>query len=266
MDRYISTVQKRIGLLISIIGILVVINNIIDRSRSGDLIYIFYSISVAFVFACTVPFIISIFVESPILKALQVLTFIAMGTANIMQSYQEFYGPAMFLAAWLVMRNYGFLDKHAKIKNTLMILFIAVLSQISARIHQPQKIFAGLNTLYYALFLIILILIIWRDTLKQQEFLKKENLSLQTNYKKMAAQIAELEEGRKPYDLKAVKISPAEERVIEALTVYKASNREIAERLNIAESTVKLHLYNIFNKIGVDNRFTIIDLCKYNFK
>jgi ATP/maltotriose-dependent transcriptional regulator MalT len=213
-----------------------------------------------------VPFIISVFVESRILKVLQVLTFTAMGTANIMEQYQEFYGPAMFLAAWLLMRHYGFLDRYARLKNTLLILFISVLSQISAQIHQPEKIFAGLNTLYYALFLVLLILIIWRDTLKQQEFLKRENISLQTNYKKLARELAELEEERKPYDLKAVKISPAEERVIEALTVYKASNREIAERLNIAESTVKLHLYNICNKIGVDNRFAIIDLCKYNFE
>jgi len=266
MDRYISTVQKSIGLLISIVGILVVINNIIDRARTGGFVYIVTGLSVWFVFACTVPFIISIFVEGRILKILQVLTFVAMGTGNILQSYQEFYGPAMFLAAWLLMRHYGFLDSHARVKNTLLILFISILSQISARIHQPHKIFAGLNTLYYALFLVLLILIIWRDTMKQQEFLKKENLSLQTNYKKLANQLAELEEERRPYDLKAVKVSPAEERVIEALTVYKASNREIAERLNIAESTVKLHLYNICNKIGVDNRFAIIDLCKYNFQ
>ena len=51
-----------------------------------------------------------------------------------------------------------------------------------------------------------------------------------------------------------------------SLTKYKAGNREIAERLNLAESTVKLHIYNICNKIGVDNRFAIIDLCKYNFE
>ncbi len=68
-----------------------------------------------------------------------------------------------------------------------------------------------------------------------------------------------------PPPAKEAKISPAETRIIETLAVYKASNREIAERLNLAESTVKLHLYNIYNKIGVDNRFAIIDLCKYNF-
>jgi len=43
--------------------------------------------------------------------------------------------------------------------------------------------------------------------------------------------------------------------VIKTLTLYKASNREIAERLNFAESTVKLHMYNICNKIGVDKRY-----------
>ena len=265
MDRFMSTVQKRIGLLISIVGILVVITNIVSRSRRGDLMYIITGASVWFVFLCVVPFIISVFVENRILKALQVLTFFAMGAGNILTDWEEFYGPAMFLAAWLLMRHYGFIDRHARLKNILLILLISTLSQVSAQIHQPEDIFAGLYTLFYALFLILLILIIWRDTLKQQEFLKKENLSLQTNYKKLANQLNELEKERKPYDLKAVKISPAEERVIEALTVYKASNREIAERLNIAESTVKLHLYNICNKIGVDNRFAIIDLCKYNF-
>jgi DNA-binding NarL/FixJ family response regulator len=95
--------------------------------------------------------------------------------------------------------------------------------------------------------------------------LSTENESLRMDYSKLAEQLRILGEEQKPYDLKAAKISPAEERVIKVLTLYKASNREIAERLNIAESTVKLHMYNICNKIGVDTRFAIIDLCKYNF-
>jgi DNA-binding NarL/FixJ family response regulator len=99
----------------------------------------------------------------------------------------------------------------------------------------------------------------------QQELLKKENTDLKVNYGRLSEKIAEIEEKKEPFDLKAAGISPAQRRVIRVLTVYKASNREIAERLNISESTVKLHLYNIYNKIGVDNRFAVIDLCKYNF-
>lgn len=33
-----------------------------------------------------------------------------------------------------------------------------------------------------------------------------------------------------------------------------ASNREIGQQLYIAESTVKRHVYNIFNKLNVRNR------------
>lgn len=40
-----------------------------------------------------------------------------------------------------------------------------------------------------------------------------------------------------------------------AIALSKAlSNKEISEILNISEATVKRHVYNIFNKVGCDNR------------
>jgi len=266
MKRFIGTVQKRIGLLISVIGLAVVLTNLISISIEEDFISALGGFSVWSVFLATVPFIVSVFIESRLLKTLQVLVFLFMGIMNVMDSYQEFYGPGMFLASWLLMRHYGFLEKHAKIKNAAILLLLTGLSQFSAILHTQEGVYAGMTTLLYTLFLILLLIIIWRDMALQQEALKKENLSLRVNYRKLSAQLIELEEDQKPFDLKNVKISPAEERVIQTLTLYKASNREIAERLNIAESTVKLHLYNIYNKIGVDSRFDIIDLCKYNYK
>jgi DNA-binding NarL/FixJ family response regulator len=172
----------------------------------------------------------------------------------------------MFLAAWLLMRHFGYLEKNARVKNVTILVIVTVLSQISANLYSDMGIYAGVSTLLYTLFLVILLVILWRDMVRQQQQLKSENFSLEMNYRRLSEQLMVLEEHHKPFDLKAVKISPAEERVIKTLTVYKASNREIAERLNIAESTVKLHMYNICNKIGVDNRFAIIDLCKYNFE
>ena len=268
MKNIADTVQKKIGLLISIVGLAVVILNTIYRMQGG---YDFFSavagISVWAVFLLTLIFITSTFVESRYLKYLQVLSFFAMGILNILDSYNEFYGPGMFFAAWLLMRHYGFLEKRPVLKHTLILILLISMSQLSALIHigSQRAVYAGFSTLASTLFLSFLIIIIWRDMVKQQKLLKEQNKQLQTNYKTLHSQLKEIEEEQKPYNLKAAKISPAEERVIETLTRYRASNLEIAERLNLAESTVKLHLYNIYNKIGVDNRFAVIDLCKYNF-
>ncbi|MCK5201824.1 MAG: response regulator transcription factor [Spirochaetales bacterium] len=184
---------------------------------------------------------------------------------SMMESYDTVYGPGLILAGWLLMRHYGYFDNHKKIKYPLFILLIIVISQISVFYDEQDAIYAGLTMLEYSASIILFIVIIWRDMVLEQVKLRTENKSLRINYTRIRDHLIELEEEQKPYDLKAVKISPAEERVIKTLTIYKASNREIAERLNIAEPTVKLHLYNIYNKIGVDNRFAVIDLCKYNY-
>ena len=44
------------------------------------------------------------------------------------------------------------------------------------------------------------------------------------------------------------------EREIALLVGSGANNREIAERLNITESTVKAHLTNVFAQLGVTDR------------
>lgn len=46
----------------------------------------------------------------------------------------------------------------------------------------------------------------------------------------------------------------ARERGIVALVAAGASNREVAQRLSLAEDTVKHHVTNIFDKLGVSNR------------
>jgi len=266
MRKKFDTVQKRIGLLITSLDLIVVATNFINGlSMTGSVFSTLKILNVWFMFIVVIPFIVSIFVENRYLKILQVFVFILIGSINVFKDYEQFYGPSLFFAGWMLMRHYGFLENRAKLKNVILLVAVVGLSQISANIHTQEGAYAGFMTLWFALFLTILLLIIWRDMTKQQAELKKENISLRTDYIRLTAQLDEIESEKKPYDLKSANISPAEERVIKVLAIYKASNREISERLNIAESTVKLHLYNIFNKIGVDSRFAIIDLCRYNF-
>ena len=241
-------------------------SNIIGGFINDDtIIEIFSAIRVWLLFLTILPFILSTFIENKLLKILQIGFIIFTGIINILESYDTVYGPGMFFAAWLLIRHYGFFDNYRKIKYLIFLFLLIGLTQISAFIHNERAWTASTGIFFYTAFIVFFVVIIWRDIIKEQNNLRVENRSLKINYTRIRDQLIELEEEKKPYDLKAVKITPAEQRVIKALTIYKASNREIAERLNIAESTVKLHLYNIYNKIGVDNRFAIIDLCKYNF-
>jgi DNA-binding NarL/FixJ family response regulator len=52
-------------------------------------------------------------------------------------------------------------------------------------------------------------------------------------------------------------LSPREEEVIR-LVVRGFSNRQISENLFISENTVQRHLSNIFEKVGVRNRRTLL--------
>ena len=50
------------------------------------------------------------------------------------------------------------------------------------------------------------------------------------------------------------------EREVLALMVEGLNNGEIAQRLVVSPSTVKFHIANIFDKLGVDNRVAAVTL------
>jgi len=52
------------------------------------------------------------------------------------------------------------------------------------------------------------------------------------------------------------------EREILTLLMRGRKNREIAKELFISENTVKVHVYNIYKKLGVNNRLAILELLK----
>jgi DNA-binding NarL/FixJ family response regulator len=52
-----------------------------------------------------------------------------------------------------------------------------------------------------------------------------------------------------------------EERVLGPLRL-RLSNKELASSLQISERTVKLHLGNIFNKVGGHDRYALMDMLK----
>ncbi len=69
--------------------------------------------------------------------------------------------------------------------------------------------------------------------------------------------------GREPFDLAPLMdeyaLSQREKEVL-ALLMRGRKNKEIAKELFISENTVKVHVYNIYRKMGVSSRLAILDL------
>src|SRR5438093_10335106 len=67
-------------------------------------------------------------------------------------------------------------------------------------------------------------------------------------------ELAVISQRRGPETSQPLRRLTARERELVALVAAGASNKEIADRLSIAERTVKAHLTSIFRKLGVSSR------------
>lgn len=60
-------------------------------------------------------------------------------------------------------------------------------------------------------------------------------------------------------------LTKTEMTLLKNLCLYKESNAYLAARLGKSPNTIKVQLPKIMSKIGVDNRYQLIDQCKYYF-
>jgi DNA-binding NarL/FixJ family response regulator len=60
------------------------------------------------------------------------------------------------------------------------------------------------------------------------------------------------------FELRPQGILTERESEIVALVAQGLSNKDVARRLGILEGTVKLHLHNIYRKLGIESRFQLV--------
>ncbi len=263
----IDSLQKKMGYLLLGVGLYSILVNIVLRVQSSlDFYSIISKESLAADFILIIPGLFSILLENKYVKALQVICILLVSTAHIFFSYNEIYGPSLFFIAWLLLRQYGYFKIHKKPKYFILAGYFIVIIQFSAYVHDKTVFLLGNAVFQFSIFVIVFILIVWEDIFTRDKELLAENEHLKKDYYRIAGRLEEIEKSRQEVDLEKAGITPAEKRVLKELVIGRNSNREIAQNLHISEATVKLHLYNIFNKLGVDNRITAIDMCKYNFK
>ncbi|MBB6479525.1 LuxR C-terminal-related transcriptional regulator [Spirochaeta isovalerica] len=281
----IFQIQKRISIVFSISGIVVTIINILLGFFVSQISFIelFTNNTVYLTLALTIPFIIFSYIprSSYVVQLVQVLVLFTAFSISVWDQYNGIYGLTFSILAIALMYKYRMLEKRFITK--ILILYFMLIVFIGFSAWHAGRMVAGLQVVMFMTFFLFICYMVFKSEMDKiisnEKRMKNEILNLvidrdklkdrisesQKQFEELEKQYIEFKSTKEPFDFEKCNLTPSEINVIRVLVKFRASNKEISEQLNIKESTVKQHLYRIFNKIGVDNRIQLIDLCEYNF-
>ncbi|QEN03571.1 LuxR family transcriptional regulator [Thiospirochaeta perfilievii] len=251
MDKNLS---KRFGLYIGIIVFIIFLTDIIviynDKGTLKNHYYYFTLLFISLIMVISSRFKIG--------KYIQVFSLISTTIVSFFLDQSSGYGIGQVIIIVLLSQKYGFFKKNMLIKVILSVLtFISIV--VITVLFKKEILF---NILPPILFLIVFgasfIIIKYEEIqvyLKKEQLLKEEIFKLKHKIKEINEFVDPVESG----------LSQTELLVLESLCKYKETNQDLATRLVKSEHTIKSHIKNILNKIGAENRYQLIDLCKGYF-
>lgn len=205
-------------------------------------------------------------------KFLHISILIILSVVSIFSDYNSFYGLGQVVLLVLLLYKYGFLDRHIRAKLIILALFFIALIEVA--LFNSDFSGLGMEVLFFVAYFIAFLYIIYKDQIDEIMADRDRNHSLDISrlerqkarligqMEKYRLQLKEVEESIKSrkavkVDWRRFKLTKTERRIIAILVRRNASNRQIAEHLEITERTVKTHFYN---KIGIDSRMHLKDM------
>ena len=270
-------IQQKLSIAIFSAGFIVSIVNFISIYSHSNFSTAITDQSVMVLLIISLIILSSYFMDYEIVRFLQVLIVIITAVLAILDVYNSIHGLGLLIIAAFISFKYGYFKRWLKTKALISIMLTSVVMELSAIRQNPEgKIMYGLDAVIYIVLFFFVTYLIYSDEIKYYiennkakedtiETLTGERDLLLNRVKSLDKRIALMSPDFQPIDLNQYKITAAERRVIEILVLYRATDKEIADRLCISYHTVKNHFRSIRNKLGVDRREEIIDLCRFNF-
>ncbi|WP_319560481.1 helix-turn-helix transcriptional regulator [Marispirochaeta sp.] len=275
-----SSVQRRIGCLFASIGLAAAIVNMASIAvRAGFFVALRdFRVYLVLVFSLLILFTAGL--RFRIAKWIQTFLPLLVGTIAVFDDYESIYGLGLYAVSFIIALKHGLLRRGFKLKLSVYLFYVLTTVIVASGVADPEySIGKGINAVLYLLLVGVLLFFIYADEIKRYvafskrqtayiRRLKREQKKRARQFQDKLADLSEQVEGfrreTEPFDLDSRGITAAEKRVLRALIEYGGSNVELSQRLGISRSTVKAHLASIFDKMGADNRWAVIDLCRYN--
>lgn len=158
----------------------------------------------------------------------------------------------------LLLKKYGLLEH-----NLLLKVIISAVLLLGFYSYSMMKNDVGVhNIVAYILFFIsfiICFIIIQFDEIK--EYMENEK-AYKATIKNLKSELSDISKYVDPIE---AGLTNAELVLLESLCTFRESNAELAVRLSKSENTVKAQIRKILDKIGADNRYHLIELCRNYF-
>ncbi|MBL7006284.1 MAG: helix-turn-helix transcriptional regulator [Spirochaetia bacterium] len=175
--------------------------------------------------------------------------------ASILTDHSDQYNLPMLLMAGLMGLKYQILGKKTLI---IFIAAFAVLFEVSAAIAGVYM--RGFYIILFSAFFYGIIIIMYQEDLKR-------HFNLAKKYHDKLLRLEQIIEKFKgeTVDISTINFTPRELEILKELCLTHPTNQELADTMGVKVQTIKTHIRNIFDKSGVDDRYQLIDLFKYNF-
>lgn len=220
-------------------------------------------------------------------QILQTVLVLGFGLIALEEYPEGIYGHSFLLLSWVMAVQYRILQGRPLIiasLGALLAAFIAISIGI-ARGTQELTWVSAVNIVVFDAFIIAVGAILYRDTLKSYlqrirfsdtlrrlHTLSQKAQVIEAERERYLHRVSELEQQlnkvrkeMQPFPLAERGITPAETEVIRVLVERQCSDADIADLLNKSLSTVRVQMRSIFEKLGVESRVQVIELCRYNW-
>jgi len=273
-DDRIYHVQRKIAVLAFLAGFFVALINFVDYLSKYSAFEALGKPAVFLNILLSALTLATGFGDFRFLRLLQTGIVFITAVISILDTYNSIHGLGLILLGFFLAFKYGFLKKHFLIKTIAIVLTVFALVMFSAGLDGAGSgVMHSLDSIIYLAVFLAVTYIIYQDeiteyVLRNREFegqlkqLKRERTMLADMLNDLDGKIAKMAE---KVDLKAMGLTKKELEVVEALILYRETEQQLAERLGISYHTLRNHFRHIRDKLGVDRREDIIEMCRNNF-
>jgi hypothetical protein len=217
------------------------------------------------------------FINSVIIRVSQVLVFLLAAGIAMLDVYDAVFGLGFVLLAIFLSFSYGFFERRGIIKFMAIVIYLFGMAVLSASLqYERGHVMLGLDMVAYLAMFLLISYLIYSDEinayLSRARAAENALSALQAERENLAARLSALdekirviEERRSRIDLDKAGITAGSVRCCGSSSGTGRTEQQIAKRLGISPFTVKEHFRHIRDKLGVDRREEIIEICRNLF-